>query len=80
MDHDWRNRITFDPAVLAGKPTICGLRLSVEHVLRALSSGVPIDELLADYPELELDDLRACWAYSAELIASERAYPIRIGA
>jgi uncharacterized protein (DUF433 family) len=80
MSLDWKTRITLDPAVLAGKPTIRGLRISVEHVLRALSDGVPEDELLADYPDLEAADLRACQAYAADLIASERVYPIRVGA
>jgi uncharacterized protein (DUF433 family) len=76
MSIDWKTRITLDPAVLAGKPTIRGLRISVEHILRALSAGVPPEEILAQYPDLEADDLRACHAYSADLIASERVYPI----
>lgn len=66
MSIDWRTRITFDPEVLVGKPAIRGLRISVEHILRALSAGVPAEEILADYPDLEADDLRACYAYSAE--------------
>lgn len=64
MSVDWRTRITFDPEVLAGKPTIRGLRIGVEHILRALSSGVPPEEVLAEYPNLEADDLRACLAYA----------------
>jgi len=71
-----RNRITMNPAVLQGKPTIRGLRISVEHIFRALSSGVPNDELLADYPDLEPDDLFACYEYAAEMIESERVYPV----
>ena len=71
-----RTRIKFDPAVLAGKPTVRGLRISVEHVLRALSNGVPEAELLADYPDLEPDDLRACLAYAADLVAAERVFPV----
>lgn len=80
MTDDWRDRITFNPAVLAGKPTVRGLRLSVEHILRALSSGVPEGELLADYPDLEPEDLRACLAYAADLVESERVYPVGAGA
>ncbi len=80
MSLDWKARITLNPAVLSGKPTIRGLRISVEHILRALSDGVPEVELLADYPDLETADLRACQAYAADLIASERVYPIRVGA
>lgn len=66
MSIGWKTRITFDPEVLAGKPTIRGLRISIEHILRALSAGVPAGEILAEYPDLEADDLRACHAYSAE--------------
>ena len=66
MAADWRSHITTDPAVLVGKPTIRSLRISVEQVLRALSNGVPEVELLADYPDLTPEDLRACQAYAAE--------------
>ena len=69
-------RITIDPKVLVGKPTIRGLRISVEQVLRALSAGVSKEDLLADYPELEDDDIRAVLAYAAERVAEERVFPI----
>ena len=68
------DRIQFDPHVLAGKPTIRGLRISVEHVFLALSNGVPDVELLAD--DLEPDDLRACYAYAAEVIGNERVFRV----
>lgn len=77
MLHD---RITADPAVLAGKPVVRGLRIGVEHIIRALANGVPEAELLADYPDLQPEDLRACLAYAADLIAAERVYPVRSGA
>jgi uncharacterized protein (DUF433 family) len=79
MNEDWESRIVLNPAVLIGKPTIRGLRISVEHILRALSSGVPESEILADYPDLEPDDLRACLAYAADLVESERVYPVPAG-
>ena len=69
-------RITADPRVLAGKPTIRGLRISVEQILRALSSGISEDELLSEYPELESDDFRAVHAYAADRIADERVYSL----
>jgi uncharacterized protein (DUF433 family) len=59
MEKDLLNRITVDPNVLVGKPTIRGLRISVEQILRALAAGVPAEDLLVDYPELELEDIRA---------------------
>lgn len=64
MASELRTRITADPAVLAGKPVIRGLRVSVQQVLEALAAGVTEAELLADYPFLEPDDIRACRAAS----------------
>jgi uncharacterized protein (DUF433 family) len=78
--HDWQARITVNPAVLAGKPTVRGLRISVEQILRARSNGVSESELLADYPDLEPEDLLACYAYAADLVESERVYAVPAGA
>jgi uncharacterized protein (DUF433 family) len=47
---------------LLGKPTIRGLRISVEQILNALAAGVPAEDLLQDYPELEPEDIRAVLA------------------
>lgn len=69
-------RITVVPDVLVGKPTIRGLRISVEQVLRSLSAGVPESEILRDYPELETADLRAVLAYAAERVAEEQIYSV----
>jgi len=51
------DRITSDPAVRHGQPTIRGLRYTVESLLELLANGMTIDELLADYPDLERDDI-----------------------
>ena len=75
---DWRTRITVDERVLVGKPTLRGLRISVEQVLRALANGVPEAELLTDYPDLEPDDIRACLNYAAESIAADRVYSVAV--
>ena len=72
----WRNRITLDPRVLVGKPTVRGLRISVEQILGALAAKITPEELLAEYPELEPEDIQACLAYAAELVATERVYPV----
>ena len=69
-------RITVNPKVLAGKPTLRGLRISVEQILRALGNGITEEELLREYPELEPEDFRAALAYAAERISNERVYPI----
>ena len=76
MNPDWRSRIVIDPNVLVGKPTVRGLRIRVEHVLRALANGVPEAELLTDYPDLESDDIRACLNYAAETVPAERVYRV----
>ena len=47
------SRITVNPRVMVGKPTIRGMRITVEQILRALAGGVTINDLLQDYPELE---------------------------
>ena len=56
-------RITIDPAICHGKPCIRGLRYPVETMLELLSSGMTIDEILADFEDLERDDLQAVLAY-----------------
>lgn len=57
-------RITTNPNVMVGKPTIRGMRITVEQILRALSSGVSDRELFEEYPELEKEDLQAVFAYA----------------
>ena len=59
-------RITINPGVLVGKPTIRGLRITVEQILKALAGGVTVQDLLADYPELEPQDIQAVLLYAAE--------------
>jgi len=66
-DSDLLRRITIDPQIAHGKPCIRGLRYPVDLVLELLSGGMTEAEILADYPDLELDDLRACLAYAAKL-------------
>ena len=50
MALDWRTRITVDPAMHHGRPTIRGMRITVQHVLDYLGSGMSIDEVLSDFP------------------------------
>jgi uncharacterized protein (DUF433 family) len=51
------SRITINPKVMVGKPTIRGIRIAVEQILRALAGGVTVNELLQDYPVLEQEDI-----------------------
>ncbi|HYX06298.1 MAG TPA: DUF433 domain-containing protein [Bacteroidales bacterium] len=61
------NRITIDSEICHGKPTIRGLRYPVENMLELLASGMTIDELLEDYPDLEREDFLACLEYASKL-------------
>ncbi len=70
------SRITIDPAVCHGKPCVRGLRYPVETLLELLSSGMTVDEILADYEDLERDDLLAVLAYAARLARSRRIQPV----
>ncbi len=60
------NRITIDPAVCHGKPTIRGLRYPVESVLEYLAGGDSFEDVLAEFPDLERDDLLACLQVAAQ--------------
>jgi uncharacterized protein (DUF433 family) len=61
---------------MVGKPTIRGLRISVEQILKALAGGVSSQELLEDYPELEPEDIQAALLYAAELVSEEQVFEI----
>lgn len=65
-------RITIDPEVCHGKPTIRGLRYPVELILELLSSGMTVDDILADYGDLERDDILAALAFAARLAQVKR--------
>ena len=70
------SRITIDPSVCHGKPCVRGLRYPVETLLELLSSGMTSDEILADYEDLERDDLLAVLAYAARLARTHRLQPV----
>ncbi len=63
---DYRAIITIDPAKRGGKPCIRGLRITVYDVLEYLASGMSEAEILADFPDLSSDDIRASLAFAAD--------------
>jgi len=65
--HELLKRINIDPNVSFGKPCIRGTRIWVSLIMDNLASGISEDEILAAYPTLEKDDIRAAMAYAAEL-------------
>ena len=80
MNHEnLLDRITINPDVMVGKPTIRGLRITVEQILKALANGVKTTELLEDYPELEPEDIQAVLLYASELVSEEKVYKVSIG-
>lgn len=64
-------RITVSPEVFGGKPVIRGLRIKVESILALLEEGVTPGEILGDYPDLEMEDIKVCLAYARALVANE---------
>ena len=61
-------RITIDPMVCNGKPTIRGKRITVQTILEFLSAGDSTEDILDQYPSLEQDDIRACLRFAAKLM------------
>lgn len=70
------SRISIDAAICHGKPCIRGLRYPVETLLELLSSGMSIDDILADYEDLERDDLLAALAFATRLARTRRLQPV----
>ncbi|MFO0874269.1 MAG: DUF433 domain-containing protein [Phycisphaerales bacterium] len=62
----WQNRITISPDVRSGKPCIKGTRVTVYDVLEYLAGGMTSDEIVADFPYITVEDIRACLAFAAD--------------
>jgi len=76
---DLLSRITINPRIMVGKPTIRGMRITVEQILRALSGRVSEQELLEEYPELEKEDFQAVFAYVTGLVEEEQVFLLQAG-
>jgi uncharacterized protein (DUF433 family) len=70
-----QSRITVDPGKYGGRPCIRHMRMRVEDVLEMLASGAGEDQILADYPDLEREDIRACLEYAAQYVD----HPVFVG-
>ncbi|NUN63627.1 DUF433 domain-containing protein [Pseudanabaena biceps] len=68
------SRITFDRNILGGKPIIRGMRISVAMILELLSKGAAMQEILEDYPDLEIADIYAALLYAYRLVANEEIF------
>ena len=64
-------RIKRDPKVMFGKPVISGTRITVEHILRLLSAGDSVEEIIEGHPHITAEDVRAAQAYAADYLSHE---------
>ena len=67
MDKQLKNRITINPEICHGRPTIRDTRYSVDLILDLLSSGMNENDIISDYPTLEVMDIKACLAFASRL-------------
>ena len=74
---DWRDHISSDPEILGGKPAVRGTRLAVEFLLGLLAAGWTSEQILASYPALTRDGLRAVFAFAAEVTRDEAVFALR---
>jgi uncharacterized protein (DUF433 family) len=72
----WRDRIAIDPDVLLGKPVVKGTRIAVELIVDLLARGYSTEQIVTQYDHITHDDVRACLAYAAEVLQSERVYAL----
>lgn len=63
---NYHDRLVFDPEIRFGKPTVRGTRITVGDVLGYLAGGMSEDDILADFPQLAREDIRACLAFAAD--------------
>lgn len=75
-DNELRDRIVANPKVMVGKPVIRGTRLTVECILILLAHRMTIDEILAEYPGLERDDIFACLLFAQRTVANMLRSPM----
>jgi uncharacterized protein (DUF433 family) len=77
-DENLLRRITADPQIFGGKPIVRGMRISVETIVSLLAQGETPEAILADYPDLEPDDVRACLAYAHAVLANDSLDAVRL--
>lgn len=80
MNTSLLSRITVNPNVCFGKPTIRNMRYSVEIMLDLLSAGMTIEELLEDYPDLEREDILACLEFASRMVQVKSIHKVLLAA
>lgn len=74
------NRITIDPNVCFGKPTIRNMRYPVEMILDLLSAGMSTEDVLSDYPDLERSDILACLEFASRMVKVKSIHKVVLAA
>jgi uncharacterized protein (DUF433 family) len=76
---DQFDRITFDPAIMGGRACIRGMRIPVSVIVGQIANGASVEQVLADFPDLEEQDVRQALRYAAWL-TTEEVHPVRTSA
>jgi len=75
MKENYRKRIVINPEIHLGKPSIAGTRIPVENVLELIQEGIHFDDIIAKYyPDLNIEDIKACAQYATDLVRSEEIF------
>ncbi len=75
-DKELLQRITCDAAVMVGKPVVKGTRLTVDYLLNLLAHGSTVDDILAEYDGLQLEDIQACLLFASRSLADTAFMPL----
>jgi len=78
MQLDFRTRISYNPNIMAGKPVIRGTRIPIDLLVRMVAQGIPQQEILADYPRLQAEDIQAALLYAAAILTDETVFPLTL--
>ncbi len=76
MSEKLLSRITLNPAVCKGKPTIRNMRFTVAQMLELMAGGMNMEEILVDYPYIEKEDVWACLWYAARIANAQTVLPL----
>lgn len=68
---NYKDKIYISPDIMLGKPVIRGTRITVEFIIKKMSEGMEIDDIISEYPPVQKDDIMACLAYSADVISKD---------
>jgi uncharacterized protein (DUF433 family) len=75
MQNEYKNHIAIDSKIHFGKPCIIGTRIPVENVLELIQENITFESIIKDYyPDLKIDDIKACVQYAIDTINSEKLY------